>query len=73
MLTARTCTLSHTDGTAQEEVQEQLPWYVSVFRAMFGSEGGDKQQAAAGGSGGGGKSTKFTKLSMFKFRRELGM
>ena len=52
---------------------QDVPWYVSIFRSMFGDDSGS---AGGGASPRGEKntsaSTKFTKLSMFKFRRELG-
>lgn len=66
-------------GCADEApgVPEELPWYISIFRSMFGDDSAASSQGAGqgGGRAQGGRQaapTKFTKLSMFKFRRELG-
>jgi len=64
------------EGGAQVEggaATSSLPWYVALYRSFFGNE--DDPPPTGTAQRNVNKEplpTKFTKLSMFKFRRELG-
>lgn len=56
-------------GENEKEAEVELPWYVSIFRSVFGGSDDSRKRRNSTNSA---SPAKFTKLSMFKFRRELG-